>query len=1106
MAGSEQAQRLYKKKIRTPLGGIVADDSSSRRARAQWAQWFIAGALAIFGSSLGAQGLTTAAIGGRIVDARGLGVADVQVVVTNRATGIAMHAVSRGDGQYLVSGLDVGGPYAVSARRIGSPMVIRSGFLVSVGQQLRVDLVLQQQVVTLQAMEAEAAKGNVFSRVHTGAETLLSDSLIHQMPIINRDLYDLARLAPQTSTWFSITASGANPRVNSIQIDGIRDQVLSSNLAAGALYGGKVMPLDAVKEYQVLFSPFDVRHGGFAGAGVNVVTKSGTNNFHGSAFAFGTNEQLGRNVPFIRNARYDKQQFGFSLGGPIVRDRLQFFVASEIQRRSIPALGPYEDPESSQSMLPVSAADIARFQKLLTVRGFDGGSAGSVTNANPSSSLFLRLDAPLERWNSRISVRGTYGNGDSSIFARPTMLAPTNCATDACFPLSSLQHSRWVVKRSAAVQLLSNLPGAAYNELLVGFTGIVSGFRPRVTQPLILVTVPGTGGSPATLQSGTHEIATGQRNASWTTELTDNLSFAVGAHQVTAGLSTQLFDLRAFQLRGSYGIWEFASLDSLQAGMASRYRVTRDTGSVTAAHGMYHSLYLGDAWEVSRRLSLTFGLRSDIPLLSAHPPYVRAIDSTFHVRTDQAPTRQIQWSPRAGFNLDLTKGGGTGSPTQLRGGAGLFAGTPPLFWLFGGFSAYGLAARTLQCGNLATDAGPAPAFDPDYKNPPMSCGGGQTFGASTGGEIDIIDPALRFPQVFRASLAVDRTLPLGVVGTIEGLYTRTARAVFYSGVNLSARTALDHDGRLMYGAVASNGIASPQRINPKLGDVVSVSNQSKDYAYDVTGELRKSSGFADVTVALSYGRARDVQSPRPVSALLLDDWRYARPVAGRVDDLGLSTSDYDQPLRARASGTIHSPWQRFRTNLSFYYVGGSGLPYTYVAGGASGRGDLNADGAVGNDPIYIPRAATDTNEIRFSGTPAQVGAQQTAFDQFIDTAPCLDKQRGHIMTRNSCRAPWMNLTNLAVRQALSENPGQAFAIELQVFNVLNLLNSRWGRVQLPTGAVTTNSNQVALLSQTAELTGARPQPVYRFDTTMRRYNSENFDTYYQIQLALRYNF
>jgi hypothetical protein len=653
------------------------------------------------------------------------------------------------------------------------------------------------------------------------------------------------------------------------------------------------------------------------------------------------------------------------------------------------------------------------------------------------------------------------------------------------------------------VQLISNLPREVYNELLVGFTGTVAGFRPTVKQPLILVGVPGTAGSPATLQSGTHEIATGQRNTNWSGEVTDNLSFAAGTHRFTTGLSTQLFDLHAFQLRGAYGVWEFASLDSLQNGTASRYRVARDTGSVTAAHGMYYSLYAGDEWDASSRLTLNFGLRSDIPILRAHPPYVGAVDSIFHVRTDRVPSNTIQWSPRVGFNADLTRSGG--SSTQLRGGAGLFAGTPPLFWLFGGFSAYGLAARTLQCGASATDAGPAPAFSPDYRNPPAACAGGQTFAAAaSGSEIDVIDPALRFPQVFRASLAADRTLPLGVVGTIEGMYTRSARSVFYTGINLGEPVAFDHDGRLMYGTIASSGLASPRRVTSRLGDVVSIRNQSRDYAYDVTGELRKAGRFADVTASMSFGRTRDVQSPRPVSALLIDDWRFARPVVGREDDMSLTTSDYDQPLRLRASGTVHSPWRRRRTDLSFYYVGGSGLPYTYVAGGAGGRGDLNADGAVGNDPVYIPRAANDTTEIRFTGTADQVAAQQAAFDRFIDTAPCLSRQRGRIMARNSCRTPWMNLTNLAIRQTLSEKSSQAFAVELQVFNVLNLLNPRWGRVQLPTGAVPTTSNQVTLLSQTAETSGA--QPIYRFDTSMRRYSSENYDTYYQIQLALKYTF
>jgi len=1052
-----------------------------------------------------AQGSTTAAIVGRILDESGHGLIGVDVVVTNRATGISMHATSRPEGRYRVSGLEVGGPYSVTAHRIGSPVKTRMGLFLTLGQEIEVNITLQQQAVLLQAVETEAPAGNLFSRAHMGTESFLSDSTIHQMPVLNRDLYDLVRLVPQMSTWFTLAPSGAGPRLNSIRIDGISDQVPSSNLAAGQLYGGKVIPLDAVQEYQVLFSPFDVRQGSFAGSGVNVVTRTGTNELHGSVYAYGTNDHLGPDVPFVRNLPYEKGQAGLSVGGPIVPDRLLFFVASELQRREIPAPGPYQRPDlSSESGLPVSTKDIARFQELLNARGMDAGSAGPVTNGNPSASLFLRLDAPIPSWNSRVTMRGTYGHADSAIFARPTALAPTDCPSAACFPLSSLQHSRWVNKQSEAVQLVSNFANGAYNELLAGYVGIVSGFNPTVKAPLILVTVPGTAGLPAVLQSGTHEIATGQRNASSTIEFTDNLSVSAGPHRITAGLSGQWFNLRAFQLRGSYGVWQFTSLDSLQMGAASEYRVTRDTGSVTAASGGLYAAYVGDEWAASPRLTVTLGVRIDMEVLSAHPAYVAAIDSTFRLRTNQVPSGDVAWSPRLGFNYRLTPASDT--PVQMRGGVGLFTGHPPLFWLFGGFAAYGLAARTLQCGSLPGDAGPAPLFQPDYRTPPRACAGGQSFGTGGGGEIDAIDSHLRLPQSMRASLAIDAPLPLGLLGTLEGLYTLATHSPLFSSINLVSPNATDTHGRVLYGAIDAEGIASPSRVLPRFGDVIAISSESRDYSYDLTGTLRKVGRMGDLQASLSYGRSFDVSSPRPVSALLADDWRYGRPIAGVQNNLVVGTSDFDQPLRIRVAGTLHSPWQTLSSHLSLYYVGGMGFPYTYVAGGGQGRGDLNADGAVGNDPIYIPRSALDTTEIRFAGSPAEVQSQQTGFERFIDGASCLRTQRGRIMARNSCRSPWMSLTNLSIRQTLPAVARHLATIELQVFNLLNLLNSHWGREAVPTGATLTTTSQIALLSQVGETTAAQPQPIYRFDPAMSRYNFDNIDTYYQIQLALRYSF
>jgi hypothetical protein len=358
----------------------------------------------------------------------------------------------------------------------------------------------------------------------------------------------------------------------------------------------------------------------------------------------------------------------------------------------------------------------------------------------------------------------------------------------------------------------------------------------------------------------------------------------------------------------------------------------------------------------------------------------------------------------------------------------------------------------------------------------------------------------------RVSLALDGQLPFGVIGTIEGLYTRSRRALFFSPINLAEPVASDGHGRQMYGAITATGVAIPRRVSSQFGDIITITNQSRDYAYDVTGTLRKRGRIGDVEASLSFGRSRDVQSSRPTSALLTDNWRFARPVTGRQDDLTLGTSDFDQPLRIRLSGTLRSPWRKLPTDLSFFYVGGSGVPYTYVAGGTQGRGDLNADGAVGNDPIYIPRTALDTTEIRFGGSQADIETQQAAFERFVEGATCLREQRGTIMSRNSCRSPWMSLTNLAIRQALPSMREQSLSLELQVFNLLNLLNSRWGRVGLPPGATLATTSQIPLLSQIGETAGPQGQPIYRFDPAMRRYNYENFDTYYQIQLAVRYSF
>ena len=1066
------------------------------------------GVVAIAGAAaLHAQGATTAAIGGRVTDGSGRALHLAEITVTNQATGGSTRGRTRDDGSYLVSGLDVGGPYSVSVRQLGVGMQTRSGIVLRLGQRFRADFQLAEQPVTLPTVETRAVPSRRLSRAHAGTEWFLDDSTMHRLPIINRDLYDLLRLVPQVATWNALSAAGASPRMNAIRIDGVSDQTVFGAVPAGSVLGGRSISLEAVQEYQVLVSPYDVRHGAFAGMAINAVTRRGTNDLQGSAFLYGTNERLGPDVAFIRDARYSKAQFGFLLGGPLVRDRLHFFVASELQERRIPAIGPYLGQEATTGTpMPVAAADVLRFQRILSDYSLDGGSAGAVDNENPASNAFLRLDATFPEWNSRLVVLGNYSRADSAVFARPTPAPNSNCPTANCFPLSSLRQRRSFEKRSLAAQFHTTFAAGANNELIVGHLDTPSSIGPTVKQPLVLVATPGVSGQPVVLQAGSHELATADSTDNWSTEITDNLTLTRGAHRITVGGSTTFFRVRRFDLRGAYGVWEFASLDSLASGLASSYRVARNVGTAEVSiAGRQHGVYVGDEWEVSPRLSVIFGLRADVGFMRGRPPYVPGVDTVFGRRTDRFPSGRTQWSPRFGFIYE----GDPDRVGRIRGGLGLFTGRPPGAWMFGPFANYGVGAATLRCGTSMGAVGPPPEFRPDYRDPPATCGNGQGLGAAVPGEVDLVDPRLRSPQVLRVSMATDRQLPFGIVSTLEGLFTRGLWSPLFTPLNLGGPTGVDRRGRVMYGSVAATGIASPSRVTSRFGDVISVGNQSKDYGYDLTAQLERTfAGRAGVQIAFTHARARDVQSQRAVRPVLIDNWRLGRPVSGRQDDLTPGISDFDQPFRLRVTGTVASPWRRWETDLSLYYVGGSGLPYSYVAGGAAPRGDLNADGATGNDPIYIPRSAADTAEIQFAGTPADVSAQQSALDAFIDGAECLRRQRGRIMVRNSCRTPWISLLNAAVRQSIPGVGNQVGTVELQAFNVLNMINPRWGRVELPTLATPSVTTQVPLLSQVGQTAGAldRAQPIYRFDPTIRRFTSQNVESFYQIQLAVRYGF
>ncbi len=1077
--------------------------------------WIRAVALAAIGlgaaglSSLPAQGVTTAAVSGTVIDERsGQGIEAVQIQIVNRSTGVTTGVLTREGGQFFIQGLMVGGPYTITVRRVGYRPQSRDGIVLTLGQNLRLDFTLAPEAAQLAAVTVEAASAEtpLISPARKGVDTYVGDTALRRLPTLNRSFTDFVRLTPQVSvTGPGNSAGGVNNRFNNIEIDGASENDLfglGSTGQPGGQSNGKSISLEAVKEYQVILSPYDVRQGNFAGALINAVTKSGTNEFHGSAFGFYRNSDLAQNVPFVRTSNLSVKDYGASVGGPIVKNRMHFFVAAELVDRVQPASGPYlgQSPTFS-TPLPVDSATIVRFLDDIRSYGITPGSAGLVNNENPLRNLFARIDLALPSINSRLVARYNYGTANLDVFSRSASV----------FSLSSNRYTIKNTKNAPVVELITNFLNGWDNDLILGYNRIRDRRTPEVIAPQISVTVPGLQSSAVTLRAGGEQFSQGNALDQDIFELTDNVSFPIGrSHRITVGTHNEFFRFRNLFTESSYGVWTFDNLDSLEAGRPAAYRVSSSlTGNpadvVARFRGAQFGVYAEDNWRIGPRFSLTYGLRLDVPILNTKPVFTDSVLKYFGRRTDEVPSGNVQWSPRVGFNWDVTGD----QVNQLRGGMGLFVGRPPYVWVGNSYQNSGSGLGILNCSRSTSAPGQAPAFDPDPMHPPLACANGVGLQTGVVGPVDIMSRDLKYPQVFRASLSYDRQLGDGFVATLEALYTRAVNNFFYINRNLVEDSAyVGPHGRVMYGRISASGQSNPFVVSRQFSEVIDIVNESKDYSYDLTAQIQKR--FAqrfEATASYTYSHSYDVQSL--TSSRAISNWQFGRDLAGDHLDRSTGVSLFDQPHKVVVAGTYTFPWRRWATNLSIIYTGQSGAPYDYVYGGSSGRGDLNADGVNTNDLVYVPRNAHDTTEIRFatipgtgSTAPIDPATEADAFERFIESTPCLREHRGSFVPRNSCRNPWQSFIDLTLEQSLPSVSGRTLSVRLDVFNVANLLNRDWGRVR-SAGAF----SNVSLLTHVGQDPSDPTQPRFTFNPAYRKFVIANdASNYYQLQLSARLSF
>lgn len=1064
-----------------------------------------------------AQGVTTGSVSGTVSDAAGNPIEGATVKLTNASIGFTRSATTSAGGRYLFQSLEVGGGYAVSVAAIGYGPKTTRDVRVNLAGTTTVNVSLEKQTVQLEEIVATAPiTAGEINAGRTAVQTVISDSLVARVPTLNRQLQDFVRLSPQVTTnpanSGALSAGGQNNRFNNIQVDGTTQTDrfgLGSSGELGGQAGGRGISLEAVKEYQIVLSPYNVTQGNFTGALVNAVTKNGTNEYKGTAF-FTYREQSFAATP-LRASPFDQSQFGGSIGGPIVKNKLFFFVAGEGQRANRPAGGSFLGGGSVIAP-PVTQAQVDRFTQILSSYGINAGSAGAVSNGNPIANLVARLDWQASA-TTRLVFRNIWNDSKADDFSRGGTV----------FALTSNSFRRSERANSATLQVLSNYASGASNEFQVGYTR--QRFRRAIPQraPQISVQVPSatSAGAFATLRAGTENSSQGNELDQDLVELRNDYSFPINqrtqSHIVTIGTRNEFYKVRNAFLQNSFGNFTFNSLDSLANGLPVGYTVGLPRGGADPQarfSGATFGAYIQDQWTPTPRFNMTVGFRVDLPVFFDSPVTTPQVFSDVGRVTGNIPSWNPQFGPRVGFNWDAEGN----QRTQVRGGVGVFGGNPAYVWLSNLFQNSGTGLAQLNC-NATSGANTPPRFTTaSVTTPPAVCGGGASL-ATNVGTVNTADPGLRLPQVLRASLGVDRVLPGGIVGTLEGLYTRSLSGLFYRNLNLRGPVGTGQAGRVLYGTLnASTGVPTVSVINSTYGaiggGILDISNQGADYAYSISGSLRKRfSSSWEASAGYTYGRSFSVQDL--TSSVALSNWRFGRIYSGLESSTDVGTSAFDIPHRFVATATYTAPWKKYPTDISVFYQGQSGTPYAYIYTGTGNRGDLNADGFNGNDPVYLPTDANDASQIQFQTftaadgstvTPAQ---QAAALNAFIGGIPCLNAQRGQIMRRNSCRNAFFHQLDVSVRQTLPQVAGQRLTLQADVFNFLNFLDRDWGKAKFANAnTLTPGTNpQVNLLEHVAQ---AGTVPVVRFNpglTPATQFQAlTGAANFWQAQFTLRYAF
>lgn len=1091
-----------------------------------------------------AQGVTTSSMNGRVIDTNGEELIGANVLAVHTPSGTTYGVATNENGLYRIPSMRVGGPYKITISYTGYEELIKENIYLSLGQSFQLNVTLQETAYDIDEIVITANPNDIFDGNADGQRTVVDEQLINEVPTISRSIADFARLNPlanidEGGDGFSISLAGQNNRFNTIYFDGAVSND-AFGLAGPGTNGGQTgispISLDAIEQFTISVAPFDIRQSGFAGGAINAITRSGTNKFEGSAYYFLRNEALaGENPAGLELgplSDFSAETYGFRLGGPIVKDKLFFFVNAEIQRDETPQ--PFDVANYRGNLDAAGIQNLADFVR--ESYGYDVGNYDNNFASLEGDFILGKLD-----WNindkHKLSLRHSYRTAEN-----------LEARNSGAFGIDFVNGSEFFVSEtnSTALELSSIFSNTLSNKLTIGATIVRDDRDPFGPD---FPTVELEDGPNGSITFGAERFSTANRLDQDVITINNDLTLYKGKHSALFGVNFEYFNAANLFIRNNYGYYIYEDQDGMTgveqflAGMpAPEYersfsQVDNIAGDESAAIAAFEQMLLGfyvqDEYQVNDRLKLTGGLRVDIPIWPTDVP----VNESFNTETVAAIQGQgydlqgartggfiggsIAFAPRFSFNYDIS-----GDNTlQLRGGIGLFTSRIPLVWPGGAYNNYGLNVGGIELPDVP--------FNPDVQEQPIGRDGDGNLitqidpnNITPSGQVDLFAEDFRLPQVMKLNLAVDKKFSNGIVATLEGIFSDNINYIRYQNFQVKPSnrnlTGAGPDDRPLF-----NGV-SPQFgddvVDPRYTGIFLASNTDVGYSYNIAATLSKrfNSGFSTY---LSYSYGDSYTAFDGTSSQNNSQWRGYYNQNGRNADpsvLGAQRSDFAFGHRVFGQLSYDLDYDiagNFggRSKLSVNFNAQNAGFITYNINAANFR-FVDDGGFSNNELFFVPESIDQIPlvDFEYNGTTYSAQQQWELLDAYIEDNPGLADYRGDYVERNTGRVPMNFNMDLRFLQdfyiEMANGQRNTIQLSIDVFNFTNLLNPEWGKVRF---AGSFGGYSVVTLENNLGFPGDNTTPEYTINPDLIEGDDPwdgNFDlsglrsSRWQMQVGVRYIF